>query len=231
MFRAEAEQCHHLALDLCNERGIPAGLAAAYAALGYIAELRHDDATAERDHGRVSTLPVRRPTAGRKPSHSRDWPVSHHSAKAPSHGQATRRRGYPARGYCGHDAGRCGRSAGNDRGPPHGRAERHRPGDCPPPRPCQAGRRYRRLALAYPKVVPLLVTRPLATPLAFHPKGILRPFENVLALLTAAGFCDRRSSLAAVGTHGATAAPEVPGPPCCSYVTSAVSWPSWPGPP
>jgi hypothetical protein len=92
-------------------------------------------------------------------------------------------------------------------------------------------RGYRWLALAYPKVVPLLVTRPLATPLAFHPKGILRPFENVLALLTAAGFCDRRSSLAAVGTHGGTAAPEVPGPPCCSYVTSAVSWPSWPGPP
>ena len=25
----EAEQCHHLALDLCNERGIPTGLAAA----------------------------------------------------------------------------------------------------------------------------------------------------------------------------------------------------------
>ena len=44
-------------------------------------------------------------------------------------------------------------------------------------------------------------------------------------------FCDRRSSLAAVGTHGDTAAPEMPGPPCCSYVTSAVSWPSWPGPP
>jgi hypothetical protein len=56
------------------------------------------------------------------------------------------------------------------------------------------------------------------------------PLENVQALLTAARFCDRRSSLAAVGTHGGTAAPEVPGPPC-SYVTSALSWSSWPGPP
>ena len=49
-------------------------------------------------------------------------------------------------------------------------------------------RDYRQLALAHPDVVVLLVTRPLATPLALRPKGILRPLEDVLALLTRAGF-------------------------------------------
>jgi len=49
-------------------------------------------------------------------------------------------------------------------------------------------RDYRRLALAHPHVVPLLVTRPLATPLALRPHGTLRPLEDVLTLLTRAGF-------------------------------------------
>jgi AcrR family transcriptional regulator len=49
-------------------------------------------------------------------------------------------------------------------------------------------RDYRRLALAHPHVVPLLVTRPLATPLALRPPGTLRPLEDILALLTRAGF-------------------------------------------
>ena len=49
-------------------------------------------------------------------------------------------------------------------------------------------RDYRRLALAHPRVVPLLVTRPLATPLGLRPQGTLRPLEDVLALLTRAGF-------------------------------------------
>jgi AcrR family transcriptional regulator len=49
-------------------------------------------------------------------------------------------------------------------------------------------RGYRALALAHPHVVPLLVTRPLATPLALRPRGTLRPLEDVLALLIAAGF-------------------------------------------
>ena len=49
-------------------------------------------------------------------------------------------------------------------------------------------RRYRQLALAHPHVVPLLVTRPLATPLALRPHGTLRPLEDILALLTRAGF-------------------------------------------
>ena len=49
-------------------------------------------------------------------------------------------------------------------------------------------RSYRGLALAHPQVVPLLVTRPLATPLALRPVGTLRPLEHVLQLLTRAGF-------------------------------------------
>jgi AcrR family transcriptional regulator len=49
-------------------------------------------------------------------------------------------------------------------------------------------RRYRALALAHPHVVLLLVTRPLATPLGLRPRGTLRPLEDILALLTQAGF-------------------------------------------
>src|ERR1700730_9430071 len=49
-------------------------------------------------------------------------------------------------------------------------------------------RGYRALALAHPNVVPLLVTRPLATPLGLRPPGTLRPLEDILALLTRAGF-------------------------------------------
>jgi AcrR family transcriptional regulator len=47
---------------------------------------------------------------------------------------------------------------------------------------------FRDLACAHPNVVPLLVTRPLATPLGMRPEGMLRQLEDVLALLTAAGF-------------------------------------------
>lgn len=49
-------------------------------------------------------------------------------------------------------------------------------------------RDYRRLALAHPRVVPLLVTRPMATPMALRPKATLRPLEDILRLLTRAGF-------------------------------------------
>ena len=49
-------------------------------------------------------------------------------------------------------------------------------------------RGYRQLALAHPHIVPLLVTRPLATPLALRPPGTLRPLEDILTLLTRAGF-------------------------------------------
>lgn len=47
---------------------------------------------------------------------------------------------------------------------------------------------FRQLALAHPNVVPLLVTRPLVTPLGQRPPGTLRHLEDILALLTSAGF-------------------------------------------
>ncbi len=52
----------------------------------------------------------------------------------------------------------------------------------------QIARDFRELALAHPRVVPLLVTRPLATPLGQRPPAVVRPLENVLTLLTRAGF-------------------------------------------
>jgi AcrR family transcriptional regulator len=51
-------------------------------------------------------------------------------------------------------------------------------------------RRFRALALAHPKVVPLLVTRPLATPISMRPLGTLRPLEAILELLIRAGFSE-----------------------------------------
>jgi AcrR family transcriptional regulator len=53
---------------------------------------------------------------------------------------------------------------------------------------------FRALALAHPHVVPLMVTRPLATPLALRPIGTLRPLEALLDLLMGAGF-DGRGAL------------------------------------
>jgi AcrR family transcriptional regulator len=47
---------------------------------------------------------------------------------------------------------------------------------------------FRQLALAHRHVAPLLVTRPLSTPLGLRPPGALRPLEQVLTLLTRAGF-------------------------------------------
>lgn len=52
----------------------------------------------------------------------------------------------------------------------------------------QLGHDFRDLARAHPNVVPLLVTRPLSTPLGMRPPGILRHLEEVLTLLTTAGF-------------------------------------------
>lgn len=49
-------------------------------------------------------------------------------------------------------------------------------------------RQFRGLALAHPNVIPLLVTRPLATPIALRPLGTLRPLEAILELLIHAGF-------------------------------------------
>jgi AcrR family transcriptional regulator len=56
---------------------------------------------------------------------------------------------------------------------------------------------YRRLALNHPHVVPLIVTRPLDTPLGLRPLGTLRPLESLLELLIDAGF-DPRGALHAV---------------------------------
>ncbi|MFD1507018.1 TetR family transcriptional regulator [Georgenia yuyongxinii] len=47
---------------------------------------------------------------------------------------------------------------------------------------------FRDLALAHPYVVPLLVTRPLSTPLGLRPLGTVRPLEMLLTLLIDAGF-------------------------------------------
>jgi AcrR family transcriptional regulator len=47
---------------------------------------------------------------------------------------------------------------------------------------------FRSIAVAQPRVVPLLVTRPLATPLGLRPLGTLRPLEDLLELFIAAGF-------------------------------------------
>lgn len=49
-------------------------------------------------------------------------------------------------------------------------------------------RDFRRVAIEHPNVVALLVTRPLATPLGQRPPGMLKPLEDVLTLLTSAGF-------------------------------------------
>ena len=46
----------------------------------------------------------------------------------------------------------------------------------------------RALALQHPNVVPLLVTRPLSTPLGLRPLGTLRPLEQILFLMGWAGF-------------------------------------------
>jgi AcrR family transcriptional regulator len=46
----------------------------------------------------------------------------------------------------------------------------------------------RLLALRHPNIVPLLVTRPLSTPLGLRPLGTLRPLEQILSLLIEAGF-------------------------------------------
>ena len=51
-----------------------------------------------------------------------------------------------------------------------------------------AANNFRNVALAHPHLVPLLVTRPLATPLGLRPVGTLRVLESLLDLFTTAGF-------------------------------------------
>ena len=52
----------------------------------------------------------------------------------------------------------------------------------------RAAHAFRRVALAHPHVVPLLVTRPLSGPLAQRPLGTLRPLEELLEVFITAGF-------------------------------------------
>jgi AcrR family transcriptional regulator len=52
----------------------------------------------------------------------------------------------------------------------------------------ETAHRFRRAALAHPKIVPTLVTRSLSGPLALRPPGMLRPLEELLELFTGAGF-------------------------------------------
>ncbi|MFI9537650.1 TetR/AcrR family transcriptional regulator C-terminal domain-containing protein [Nocardia fusca] len=52
----------------------------------------------------------------------------------------------------------------------------------------RVAREFRRVALAHPRVVPLLVTRPLGTPLGQRPPAVVRPLEDMLALLTRVGY-------------------------------------------
>jgi AcrR family transcriptional regulator len=47
---------------------------------------------------------------------------------------------------------------------------------------------FRRIALAHPHVVPLLVLRSASGPLALRPVGTLRPLEELLELFISAGF-------------------------------------------
>ena len=47
---------------------------------------------------------------------------------------------------------------------------------------------FRRIALAHPNAVPLLVTRSVTGPLALRPLGTLRPLEELLEVFIAAGF-------------------------------------------
>lgn len=54
----------------------------------------------------------------------------------------------------------------------------------------RVAREFRRVALEHPRVVPLLVTRPLATPLGQRPPAVVRPLEDMLALLTHIGYTE-----------------------------------------
>lgn len=51
----------------------------------------------------------------------------------------------------------------------------------------RSARALRGVALAHPRAVPLLVTRPLTTPLGTRPLETLRPLEGFLGLMTRAG--------------------------------------------
>ncbi|WP_084532400.1 TetR/AcrR family transcriptional regulator C-terminal domain-containing protein [Nocardia miyunensis] len=54
----------------------------------------------------------------------------------------------------------------------------------------RVAREFRRVALTHPRVVPLLVTRPLATPLGQRPPTVVRLLEDMLALLMRVGYTE-----------------------------------------
>jgi len=55
----------------------------------------------------------------------------------------------------------------------------------------QAAHTFRRLVLAHPNLVPLLVTQSLTRPLGQWPQNMLRPMEQLLDVLVSAGFSPR----------------------------------------
>lgn len=57
---------------------------------------------------------------------------------------------------------------------------------------CRIAHDLRLMALGHPNTVPLLVTRPLSTPLGTRPLGTLRPLEQILALLIEAPLAGER---------------------------------------
>lgn len=64
----------------------------------------------------------------------------------------------------------------------------------------QAAHNFRDLTLQHRNIVPLLVTRPLSTPLGLRPLGALRPIERILTILREAGF-DSAGALHAYRTY------------------------------
>jgi len=106
----------------------------------------------------AKTPPGDRPAGHRRPQHSARPPGEDSPADAPREAHLLPALHRPARAPLQHDTTHA------------------------------VARDFRALALAHPHVVPLLVTRPLATPLALRPPGTLRPLEDILALLTRAGF-------------------------------------------
>ncbi|MHA7284659.1 TetR/AcrR family transcriptional regulator C-terminal domain-containing protein [Arthrobacter sp. MDT3-44] len=64
----------------------------------------------------------------------------------------------------------------------------------------RAAHDFRDLTLQHRNIVPLLVTRPLSTPLGLRPLGALRPIERILTILREAGF-DPAGALHAYRTY------------------------------
>lgn len=58
----------------------------------------------------------------------------------------------------------------------------------------RAAHAFRRVALAHPHVIPLLITRRMSGPLSQRPLGTLRPLEELLEVFISAGF-DSRGAL------------------------------------